>query len=98
LSERFELFVNRREVINAYSEQNDPVLQRQGFQLQSGMDGDDELHRSDEDFIEALGYGMPPTAGWGCGIDRLCMLLCGVSHIREIIMFPMFRTSLLKDH
>jgi lysyl-tRNA synthetase class 2 len=57
---------------------------------------DEELHRDDEDFIEALSYGMPPTAGFGCGIDRLCMLMCGVQHIREIIMFPMFRSSILQ--
>jgi len=55
------------------------------------------LHRADEDFIEALSYGMPPTAGFGCGIDRLCMLMCGVSHIREIILFPMFRSSILEQ-
>jgi len=54
---------------------------------------DEELHRADEDFLEALSYGMPPTAGFGCGIDRLCMLMSGVSHIREIILFPMFRSS-----
>ena len=55
---------------------------------------DEELHRADDDFLEALSYGMPPTAGFGCGIDRLCMLMSGVSHIREIILFPMFRSSL----
>jgi lysyl-tRNA synthetase class 2 len=58
---------------------------------------DEELHRADEDFIEALSYGMPPTAGFGLGIDRLCMLMCGVSHIREVIMFPMFRTSVIQS-
>lgn len=57
---------------------------------------DEELHRADDDFIEALSFGMPPTAGWGCGIDRLAMLFCGVSNIREVITFPMFRTSVLK--
>ena len=98
LSERFELFVNKKELINAYSEQNDSEAQRKGFALQTNVDGhiDEELHRADEDFLEALSYGMPPTAGFGVGIDRLCMLMCGVSHIREIILFPMFRTSILQ--
>jgi lysyl-tRNA synthetase class 2 len=58
---------------------------------------DEELHRADEDFLDALSYGMPPTAGFGLGIDRLCMLMSGVSHIREIILFPMFRSSLLQS-
>ena len=57
---------------------------------------DEELHRSDEDFIEALSVGMPPVAGWGCGIDRLVMMMCGVANIREVIMFPMFRSSILQ--
>ncbi|CDW91661.1 lysyl-trna synthetase [Stylonychia lemnae] len=101
LSERFELFINKKEIINSYSEQNDSEMQRKGFSLQTTMGDeghqDEELHRSDEDFLEALSYGMPPTAGWGCGIDRLCMLMCGISHIREIILFPMFRTSVLSQ-
>lgn len=58
---------------------------------------EDELHRNDEDFLEALSYGMPPTAGWGCGIDRMTMLMCGVTNIREIILFPMFRSSLFQN-
>ena len=53
------------------------------------------MHRNDEAFLEALAYGMPPTAGWGMGVDRLCMLMCGVTNIREAILFPMFRSSLL---
>eukprot|EP00347_Sterkiella_histriomuscorum_P009501 403340971 len=101
LSERFELFVNKKEVINSYSEQNDTDMQRKGFSFQTtmGQEGnhqDEELHRSDEDFLEALSYGMPPTAGWGCGIDRLCMLMLGLNQIREVILFPMFRTSVLQ--
>ena len=83
------------EVINCYSEQNDSEKQREGFNMQTSMKNDQELHRNDEDFLEALSYGMPPTAGWGCGIDRLAMLFCGVHNIREIIMFPMFRNSVL---
>lgn len=63
---------------------------------QKEQNADLELHRNDEDFLECLSYGMPPTAGWGCGIDRLCMLLCGLQNIREIILFPMFRSSILQ--
>lgn len=100
LAERFELFLGHRELINAYSEQTDHVAQRKGFSYQTQLSqeentADEELHRSDEDFLEALSYGMPPTAGFGLGIDRLCMAMCGVSHIREIIAFPMFRTSVI---
>ena len=82
------------EVVNAYSEQNDATLQAKAFQSQSELNDkamDDELHRNDLDFIEALEYGMPPTAGWGCGIDRLTMLMCGVNSIREVILFPAYR-------
>ena len=99
LSERFELFINKMEIINSYSEQNDEALQREGFKLQTGIghgSTDDELHRNDEDFLDALSYGMPPTAGWGCGIDRITMLMCGVKNIREIILLPMFRQSLFE--
>ncbi len=73
-------------------------MQRKAFEMQGNLNSgkiDEELHRSDEDFLEALSYGMPPTAGWGCGIDRLVMLFCGVTNIREIILFPMFRSSVL---
>lgn len=57
---------------------------------------DDEMHRNDLDFIEALEYGMGPTAGWGCGIDRICMLMSGAKNIREVILFPMHRASALQ--
>lgn len=102
LAERFELFIHQMEVINAYSEQNCPTAQSKAFQAQHDFtaekrDGaaDEELHRNDQDFIEALEYGMGPTAGWGCGIDRICMLLSGAKNIREVILFPMHRASAL---
>ena len=105
LAERFELFVHGMEVVNAYSEQNCPLMQAKAFAEQaqySSANGtatvcnaDEELHRNDMDFVEALEYGMAPTAGWGCGIDRLSMLLCGAKNIREVILFPMHRTSCL---
>ena len=102
LAERFELFANGMELCNAYSEQNDPERQRQAFEQQTHdiaqFQKDEELHRNDEAFLEALSFGMPPTAGWGMGIDRLVMLLCGVTNIREAILFPMFRSSLIKKH
>ena len=100
MAERFEVFVHGMEVINAYSEQNCPIEQAKAFQDQAKLaniekDTDVELHRNDQDFIKALEYGMAPTAGWGCGIDRLCMLMSGAKNIREVILFPMHRTSLL---
>ena len=87
-------------MINSYSEQNDSQSQREGFLSQNSLSNtfDQELHRNDEQYLECLSYGMPPTAGWGCGIDRLTMLFCGVSNIREIILFPMLRRSLLKSN
>lgn len=100
LAERFELFLGHRELINAYSEQTDSEAQCQGFAQQTQLSEennteDSELHRADEEFLEALSYGMPPTAGFGLGIDRLCMAMCGVQHIREVIAFPMFRSSVV---
>ena len=97
ISERFELFINHMEVANSYSEQNDPVMQQKAFGIQQSLEdgNDDETHRMDDEFLEALRYGMPPTAGWGAGIDRLTMLFSGAQNIREVILFPMFRTSIL---
>ncbi|XP_028781209.1 lysine--tRNA ligase, cytoplasmic [Neltuma alba] len=90
LTERFELFVNKHELCNAYTELNDPVVQRQRFaeQLKDRQSGDDEAMALDETFCTALEYGLPPTGGWGLGIDRLTMLLTDSQNIKEVLLFP----------
>ena len=88
--ERFELFVNGKELANAYTELNDPIDQKQRFldQLKAKDLGDEEANEMDNDFIEALEYGMPPAGGIGMGIDRLAMILANQSSVREVILFP----------
>ena len=93
LTERFELFVLGKEVANAYTELNDPITQRARFaqQAKDKAAGDDEAQLIDENFCQALDYGLPPTAGWGMGIDRIAMFLTDSNNIKEVLFFPAMR-------
>ena len=92
-TDRFELFVGGRELANAFSELNDPDDQADRFraQLELQAGGDDEAMDFDADYIRALMHGMPPAAGCGIGVDRLCMVICNCSSIRDVLLFPLMR-------
>jgi len=95
VTERFELFVNGKEICNAYTELNNPIVQKERFMMamKDKSLGDDEVPGADMDFVKALEYGLPPTGGWGIGIDRLIMFLCNTDSIREVILFPTRNTN-----
>mmetsp|Transcript_17443 Transcript_17443/g.26488 ORF Transcript_17443/g.26488 Transcript_17443/m.26488 type:complete len:284 (+) Transcript_17443:2-853(+) len=95
LTERFELFVCGRELANAYTELNNPVVQYQRFleQAMQGKEGDDEAMVMDDSFITALEHGLPPTGGWGLGVDRLTMFLTNKNNIKEVLLFPAMKPT-----
>lgn len=95
LTERFELFVCKREVCNAYTELNNPVVQRERFmeQAKQTQQGDDEAQVLDEDFCVAMEYGLAPTGGWGLGVDRMCMFLTNKWNIKEVLLFPAMKPT-----
>ncbi len=89
-AERFELYIAKMELANAYTELNDPAVQEENFRIQ--LRGQEEsMATMDEDFIRALKYGMPPAGGLGIGIDRLVMVLTGATSIRDVVLFPLLR-------
>jgi lysyl-tRNA synthetase class 2 len=99
LTERFELFVNCKEVCNSFTEMNDPLKQRKLFedQAKNKLLGDEEACDVDETFLNALEYGLPPTGGWGLGVDRLCMFLTDNINIKEVLLYPAMKPILDKN-
>jgi lysyl-tRNA synthetase class 2 len=95
LTERFELFANFHEIVNAYTELNDPKVQLDCFmdQVKQKDAGDNEAQFCDFGFVQALEYGLPPTAGWGIGLDRLTMLLSDSNNIKEVMLFPAMKPN-----
>lgn len=95
LTERFECFANFHEIINAYTELNCPKKQLEAFQLQAKDKdaGDEEAQHVDMNFVTALEHGLPPTAGWGMGIDRVTMLLSDSNNIKEVLLFPAMKPN-----
>ena len=97
--ERFEAICNGKEICNSFSELNDPIDQRERFehQLELGARGDDEAMVLDEDFLRALEYGMPPTAGLGIGIDRISMIMTNSNSIQDVLFFPAMRPEKMAE-
>lgn len=91
--ERFEPYINKWEVGNAYTELNDPILQRKLLekQVERGRGGEEDTHPFDDDFVKAIEVGMPPTTGVGMGVDRIVMLLTNSVNIRDVLLFPLMK-------